>query len=112
MVETNQGAAAVATEQEPKDARKGDRRRVDQGPPDGVERRQATRRATDALKMACPFCGASESAVVRSRGALAVDQIVRRRECAQCGKRFPTFERVDKAALMRELQADALRRRN
>jgi len=71
----------------------------------GFRRSERRRRATDALKMACPFCGASSSAVVRSRGAIANDVVRRRRECADCGQRFPTSEVVDHAALARELEA-------
>lgn len=93
-----------------------DRRQRAQGPPVGVDDRRRTtvsgRRATDALKMACPYCGASESAVVRSRGAIVADQVGRRRECADCGERWPTYERVDREALARELAADSHRRRN
>ena len=89
-----------------------DRRQRNIGPPAGVEERRrderrhitkSGRRATDALKMACPFCGASESAVVRSRGAIVESKIRRRRECASCGERFPTFEKVDYECLEREL---------
>lgn len=82
-----------------------DRRHAPQlGPPSGQEeRRGRPRRATDALKMSCPFCGSSESAVVRSRGTVTVDQVRRRRQCAECGRRFPTSETVDVASLQREL---------
>lgn len=84
-----------------------DRRTRNLGPPKGHERRTAAagRRATDALKMACPFCGGSESSVVRSRGAITDDKVRRRRECAECAKRFPTSERVDQALLDQELAA-------
>lgn len=58
--------------------------------------------------MACPFCGYSESAVIRSRGAVATDQVRRRRECAGCGRRFPSYERVDRAQLEREIGVDAM----
>lgn len=82
----------------------GDRRRRDVGPP-GVERRRGApgRRATDALKMSCPFCGASESHVVRSHGSVTTDRVRRRRQCAECGRRFPTSERVDRELLEVEL---------
>jgi transcriptional regulator NrdR family protein len=86
-----------------------DRRRVNVGPPRYVgERRRTTsgRTATDALKMSCPHCGCSESAVVRSRGGIEVDQVRRRRECVECGKRFSTHERVDYAQLAREAVGD------
>jgi 5-methylcytosine-specific restriction endonuclease McrA len=88
-----------------------DRRRHNLGAPDGVERRDVTRvrRATDALKMACPFCGASESSVVKSRGSIATDQIRRRRECGECGERFPTYERIDHELLNQELAQRGLR---
>lgn len=85
----------------------GDRRRQDLGPPRGQRERRVTpsgRRASDALKMACPHCGASVSAVVRSRGGVVADKVGRRRECAECGRRFPTSERVDRELLERELE--------
>jgi 5-methylcytosine-specific restriction endonuclease McrA len=62
------------------------------------------RYASDALKMGCPFCGASESAVVNSRGLITGDKIRRRRECASCGEVFPTAERLDRVALVHELE--------
>ena len=86
-----------------------DRRQVTVAVPAELDRRVVTRRATDAIKMACPFCGASESAVVRSRGAINDDIVRRRRECAECGKRFPTFEAVDQETLARELAAEERR---
>jgi len=54
--------------------------------------------------MACPFCGCFESAVLSSRGDTVADQVVRRRECAECGRRFPTRESVDQERLARELE--------
>lgn len=88
-----------------------DRRKVDQGPPAGTRerRRRAGRQtpsglaASDALKMACPYCGHSSSAVVRSRGGIVGDKVTRRRECARCGERFPTYERLDEETFEREL---------
>jgi 5-methylcytosine-specific restriction endonuclease McrA len=83
-----------------------DRRQRYDGPPAGMaDRRVGPRRATDAIKMACPFCGASESTVVKSRGLIASDAVRRRRECATCGERFPTSEGVDREQLDRELRA-------
>lgn len=84
----------------------GDRRRVDRGRPDGGpdRRRSPGRRATDGLKMACPFCGACVSLVARSRGGIETDAVRRRRQCAACGKRFPTWERVDRESLELELE--------
>jgi hypothetical protein len=82
-----------------------DRRRRNVGAPDGAERRRTPsgRGATDALKMACPYCGGSASAIVKSRGLIKSDEVRRRRECADCGRRFPTFEAVDVECLEREL---------
>lgn len=87
-----------------------ERRRADQGPPAGTrERRRPVRQtpsglaASDALKMACPYCGHSSSAIVRSRGGIVDDKVTRRRECAHCGERFPTYERLDRELLDREL---------
>jgi transcriptional repressor NrdR len=45
--------------------------------------------------MRCPFCSATEDKVVDTRPS-EDDQIIRRRrECAGCGKRFTTYERVE-----------------
>jgi DNA-directed RNA polymerase subunit M/transcription elongation factor TFIIS len=97
------------------DRRTAERRHVDVAVPTELDRRarhqtSSGRRATDAIKMACPFCGSSESAVVRSRGAINEDVIRRRRECVGCGKRFPTIEAVDMATLARELASDERQR--
>ncbi|MBM3939682.1 MAG: transcriptional repressor NrdR [SAR202 cluster bacterium] len=48
--------------------------------------------------MRCPNCGDPDSRVTDSRDT--GDEIRRRRECAQCGVRFTTYERVQRAALM------------
>jgi transcriptional repressor NrdR len=45
--------------------------------------------------MKCPFCGHLEDRVVDSREAKVGDAIRRRRECAKCGRRFTTYERID-----------------
>ena len=84
-----------------------ERRQRNQGPPRGVRERRVCpsgRRAYDAIKMACPFCGDSASAIVRTRGGVRDDKVGRRRECAHCGGRFPTAERVDEVLLIRELE--------
>ncbi len=44
--------------------------------------------------MLCPFCGGPDSQVKDSRGAEEGCAIRRRRECATCGARFTTFERI------------------
>ncbi|MEM9494802.1 MAG: transcriptional regulator NrdR [Pseudomonadota bacterium] len=44
--------------------------------------------------MRCPFCGSDETQVKDSRAAEDGASVRRRRECAACGGRFTTFERV------------------
>ena len=44
--------------------------------------------------MRCPFCGSEETQVKDSRPAEGGAAIRRRRECAGCGGRFTTYERV------------------
>jgi transcriptional repressor NrdR len=43
--------------------------------------------------MQCPRCGASSN-VLETRAADSGAAVRRRRECAQCGERFTTFERI------------------
>ncbi|HBC73159.1 MAG: Transcriptional repressor NrdR [Candidatus Amesbacteria bacterium GW2011_GWB1_47_19] len=45
--------------------------------------------------MKCPFCAASDTSVLESRVADDGQSLRRRRECANCQKRFTTFERVE-----------------
>ena len=49
--------------------------------------------------MRCPFCKEEDSRVVDSRAADDGNTIRRRRECASCGKRFTTYETVEKIPL-------------
>ena len=44
--------------------------------------------------MKCPFCGCEDTQVKDSRETDDATAIRRRRECAECGSRFTTFERV------------------
>ena len=48
--------------------------------------------------MKCPFCGFSDTKVIDSRPSDAKKR--RRRECTNCGKRFTTYEVVEKPLLM------------
>jgi transcriptional repressor NrdR len=50
--------------------------------------------------MKCPFCGHLEDRVVDSREAKVGESIRRRRECAKCGRRFTTYERIDEIPYM------------
>jgi len=45
--------------------------------------------------MKCPFCGNAETQVVETRVAEDGESIRRRRQCANCEKRFTTYERPD-----------------
>jgi transcriptional repressor NrdR len=45
--------------------------------------------------MKCPFCGHTDTQVVETRVAEDGDFVRRRRQCADCEKRFTTYERPD-----------------
>ena len=45
--------------------------------------------------MKCPSCGFADSRVLDSRPAEEGNSIRRRRECAECGKRFTTYEVIE-----------------
>lgn len=44
--------------------------------------------------MKCPYCGSNESEVLESRIVEGEGAVRRRRRCANCQRRFTTFERV------------------
>ena len=46
--------------------------------------------------MKCPKCGMDDDRVLDSRAARDGAAIRRRRECAQCGYRFTTYEEIDR----------------
>ncbi|HET7093083.1 MAG TPA: transcriptional regulator NrdR [Thermomicrobiales bacterium] len=50
--------------------------------------------------MRCPFCHSPDSRVVDSRELSGGASIRRRRECAECGRRFTTYERVEDTGLV------------
>lgn len=50
--------------------------------------------------MKCPFCSSNENKVTDSRETSEGVAIRRRRECIECGKRFTTYEHVEKIPLM------------
>lgn len=50
--------------------------------------------------MKCPFCNFADSKVVDSRPTDEGTSIRRRRECLKCGKRFTTYETVERLPLM------------
>lgn len=45
--------------------------------------------------MKCPFCGAADTQVIDSRVNDEGDSVRRRRRCAQCEKRFTTYETAE-----------------
>ncbi|NIQ00960.1 MAG: transcriptional repressor NrdR, partial [Nitrospinaceae bacterium] len=47
--------------------------------------------------MKCPACSNMENKVIDSRLNKEGDIIRRRRECLNCGERFTTYERVERA---------------
>jgi transcriptional repressor NrdR len=50
--------------------------------------------------MKCPYCKQNDSRVIDSRSADDGATIRRRRECTSCGRRFTTYEVVEKQHLM------------
>jgi len=50
--------------------------------------------------MKCPFCAGAENRVIDSRISKDGNAIRRRRECADCGKRFTTYEFVEEVLPM------------
>lgn len=50
--------------------------------------------------MKCPFCDYYESKVVDSRPTDEGQAIRRRRECIKCGRRFTTYEKIEKMPLI------------
>ena len=50
--------------------------------------------------MKCPYCGSGDSKVIDSRSADDGNSIRRRRECLNCGKRFTTYEILERVPLV------------
>ncbi len=50
--------------------------------------------------MKCPYCGHNDSKVIDSRPAEEGSSIRRRRECLECGKRFTTYETVERMPII------------
>ena len=50
--------------------------------------------------MLCPYCAFESTRVVDSRLTEPGDSVRRRRECAGCGSRFTTYERVEEAPVV------------
>jgi transcriptional repressor NrdR len=50
--------------------------------------------------MKCPHCGFDNDRVLDSRPAQEGEAVRRRRECSECGKRYTTYEYVERTPLM------------
>jgi transcriptional repressor NrdR len=57
----------------------------------------------------CPYCAADNDKVIDSRASEAGLVIRRRRECLVCGKRFTTYERVEKTSRLAVVKKDGRR---
>ncbi|MCI0362639.1 MAG: transcriptional regulator NrdR [Phycisphaerales bacterium] len=59
--------------------------------------------------MICPYCSADDDKVIDSRASDGGLVIRRRRECLGCGKRFTTYERVEKTSRLAVVKKDGRR---
>jgi transcriptional repressor NrdR len=50
--------------------------------------------------MKCPSCGSQNNKVVDSRTSDSSNSIRRRRECLKCGKRFTSYETIERISLL------------
>jgi transcriptional repressor NrdR len=50
--------------------------------------------------MKCPYCAGHQNKVIDSRLNKEGESIRRRRECLDCGRRFTTYEKVEKFSLL------------
>jgi transcriptional repressor NrdR len=57
----------------------------------------------------CPYCTADNDKVIDSRASDGGLVIRRRRECLVCGKRFTTYERVEKTSRLAVVKRDGRR---
>ncbi len=59
--------------------------------------------------MRCPYCERDRDKVTDSRPSESGETIRRRRECLACGKRFTTFERVERTERLMVVKKDGTR---
>ncbi len=59
--------------------------------------------------MICPYCAADNDKVIDSRASDGGLVIRRRRECLACGKRFTTYERIEKTSRLAVVKKDGRR---
>ena len=61
------------------------------------------------IAVICPYCAADNDKVIDSRASDGGLVIRRRRECLVCGKRFTTYERVEKTSRLAVVKKDGRR---
>lgn len=59
--------------------------------------------------MRCPYCQTDKDSVVDSRPSEEGSSIRRRRECTACGKRFTTYERIERTERLTVVKKDGSR---
>lgn len=59
--------------------------------------------------MICPYCTSDNDKVIDSRSSELGYAVRRRRECLKCGKRFTTYERVEKTSRLVVIKRDGSR---
>ncbi len=59
--------------------------------------------------MICPYCGLDDDKVIDSRASEGGLVTRRRRECMACGRRFTTYERVEKTQRLMVIKKDGSR---
>jgi len=57
----------------------------------------------------CPYCGANDDRVIDSRTAGGGRAIRRRRQCVPCGKRFTTYEPIERSNRLTVIKRDGSR---
>ncbi len=73
-------------------------------PPAGTVR-PLRRRASEALKPPCPWCGSPMSSVYDSCGDKWKEVYHRRRQCGECLRDWPTIEGLNREKFAKELAA-------
>jgi len=62
--------------------------------------------------MKCPYCSYGETKVIDSRESENGSFVRRRRECIKCGKRFTTYERMERSfvVIKKDMRRESYRR--
>lgn len=59
--------------------------------------------------MICPYCGENDDKVIDSRASDGGQAIRRRRKCNKCGKRFTTYEYIERPTRLTVVKRDGSR---